>query len=118
MPLNDSPRGTARVSIVAMPKYFGNRLVYLSWKGEYSWAVRDFITGVILRSGDSLLKLSDLEALVTYSERPVYRSVGREAEWTAELIESSKRFFGAKYDDRTRPTNDVGRWKRLSGVVA
>jgi hypothetical protein len=113
MTLQYVTHGTTRVSIVAIPKYFGNRLVYLSWKGEFSWAIRDFITGAILRSGDSLLKFSDIEALITYSERPVYRSVDRKAEWTAELVASSQREFGAKYDGNTPPADQAGKWKRL-----
>jgi hypothetical protein len=111
--LQYATHGTARVSIVAIPKYCGNRLVYLSEKGEFSWAIRDFITGSILRSGDSRLKLSEIEELVTYSEKPVYRSVGRSDEWTAELVATSQREFGPRYDGNTAPSGEAGRWKRL-----
>jgi hypothetical protein len=111
--LQYATHGTARVSIVAIPKCFGNRLVYLSWKGEFSWAIRDFITGLILRSGDSPLTFSEISQLVTYSEKPVYRSVGRSIEWTTELVASSQREFGAKYDGITPPSIDTGKWKRL-----
>ena len=105
------------MSIVEIPKYFGARLVYLSWKGEYSWAIRDFIAGEILRSGHSSLTFSDIEAEIGESEKPVYRSVDREKEWTAELDESSKRMFGTKYD-KEKPSSMPGKWKRLQRTLA
>src|SRR6185503_11819360 len=115
--LKYSAHGTARVSIVEIPKYFGTRLVYLSWKSEYSWAIRDFITGEILRSGDSPLTFSEIEAEIGESEKPIYRSVDRESEWTTELIESSKRMFGSKYDGE-KPSSMPGKWKRLQRTAA
>lgn len=113
MTIKSAAHGTARVSVVAIPQYCNNRLVFLSEKGEYSWAIRDFITGKILRSGDSTLKLSDIEACVTYSEKPVYRSVGRTTEWSSELAASSAREFGAKFDQSTPPSNTAGRWRQM-----
>jgi hypothetical protein len=112
-PISYAVHGTARVAIIAIPEICGNRLVYLSQKGEYSWAIRDFITGRILRSGDSELTLSEIEALVRYSEKPVYRSVDRRKEWTAELVASSEREFGPKYDDAKPPSTNAGKWKAL-----
>lgn len=112
-PINYSIHGTARVAIVACPKILHNRLALLSTKGEYSWAIRDFITGVILRSGDSELKLSEIEAMVMYSEEPPYRSVDRKTEWARELESLSRRRFDGQYDGATPPTESAGKWKRL-----
>jgi hypothetical protein len=112
-PINYSAHGTAKVAIVAIPTLVGNRLVYLSQKGEYSWAVRDFIFGEMLRSGDSELTLTQVEALVTCSEKGPYRSVNRTNEWRQELIGSSRREFGARYDASTPPSRNFGKWKRL-----
>src|SRR5262249_3970472 len=91
--LNYVIHGTARVSDVACPKLLGNHLGLLSDKGEYSWALRDFITGVILRSGDSELTLSEIKLMVTHSEEPAYRSVGRKNEWRRELENLSRTHF-------------------------
>ena len=105
--------GTARVAVVACPKLCGRRLVLLSTKGEYSWALRDFIIGVILRSGDSELTLSQIEALITYSLEPAYRSVGRKTEWAQELKQLSTGHFGSQYNGSTPPDTDAGSWKKL-----
>src|SRR5689334_4291193 len=112
-PVQYAVHGTARVAIVACPTICGNRLAYLSHKGDFSWAIRDFITGRILRSGKSDLTLHDIEAQVTYSERPVYRSVERKSEWTRELVNSSQREFGNSYDGVTPPSNNAGHWRML-----
>lgn len=101
------------MAIVACPAICGNRLAYLSQKGEYAWALRDFIAGRILRSGKSEMTLPDIEALVTYSEKPVYRSVERKNEWTRELVTSSQREFGTAYDGKTPPSNTAGDWRAL-----
>lgn len=111
--LNYAIHGTARVSVVACPKLLGSHLGLLSDKGEYSWALRDFITGVILRSGDSELTLSGIKAMVTHSEEPAYRSVGRKNEWKRELESLSRDHFGTQYDALAPNANDAGKWKRL-----
>jgi hypothetical protein len=111
--INYSVHGTARVAVVACPKIFGNRLVFLSTKSEYSWAFRDFITGFMLRSGGAgELKLSEIEAMITYSETPAYRSVDRKTEWARELENLSRNQFGTQYDG-TAPPKGFGRWKRI-----
>lgn len=112
-PIQYAIHGTAHVAIVACPTICGNRLAYLSQKGDWSWALRDFITGRILRSGKSEMTLREIEALVTYSEKPVYRSVERKTEWTRELVSSSRREFGANYDGITPPSSTAGNWRSL-----
>lgn len=105
--------GTARVAIIDCPNMLGRRLGHFTTKGEYSWALRDFITGMMLRSGFSHLTLSQIEALVASSQFPIYRSVQRKEEWTAELEQLSRIHFGNKYDAATPPNSQYGSWKRL-----
>jgi hypothetical protein len=105
--------GTARVAVVACPKFIGNRLVQLSTKGEYSWAIRDYIKGLLLRSGDSELTLSQIEADITYSEKPTYRSVNRKIEWARELEQLSIQHFGKKYDPNRSAMTNTGVWKPM-----
>ncbi len=111
--INYAAHGTAKVAVVAIPSLVNNRLVYVSQKGEYSWAIRDFIAGEMLRSGDSEMTLTQIEALVTYSEKGPYRSVNRTNEWRQELIGSSRREFGAKYDAATTPSRTAGKWRPI-----
>lgn len=109
-----SSHGPSDVAIVACPTLIPNRLLHLSVKGEFSWALRDYIGGMMLRSGDSELTFTNLESLITYSEKPPYRSVNRTNEWREELIGSSRREFGARYDATTPPSRTAGTWKRIS----
>jgi len=113
MTINYAAHGTARVAIVACPHLIGNRLVLLSTKGEYSWALRDYITDAILRSGNSQLTLSEIEADVSYSEKPAYRSVNRKAEWSRELEKASKLHFDRKYDPSSPALHSIGMWKPI-----
>ena len=111
--MNYANHGTARVAIVACPHLVGNRLALLSTKGEYSWALRDYIGGVMLRSGDSPFTLTQVEADVAHSATPPYRSVNRKKEWANELEHASKRHFGSRYDSATPPLQSIGTWKKL-----
>jgi hypothetical protein len=113
MTIKYAAHGTARVGVVACPKLVGNRLVLFSTKGEYSWAIRDYIKGLMLRSGDSELTLSQIEADVSYSEKPTYRSVNRKAEWARELEQASSQHFGKKYDPTTPALATTGAWKPI-----
>lgn len=113
MTIRYAAHGTARVAVVACPGLIGNRLVLFSTKGEYSWAIRDYIRGLMLRSGDSELTLSQIEADVTYSEKPTYRSVNRKGEWARELEQSSKSYFGKRYDPSTSALPSSGAWKAI-----
>lgn len=111
--MNYTSHGVAKVAIVSSPELFGKRLGHLATKGEYSWALRDFITGRILRSGDSSLTLSEIEALVTGSQFAAYRAVQRANEWALELETLSRAQFGQEYDPKTPPNGRHGTWKRL-----
>lgn len=113
MTIRYDAHGTARVAVVACPRLVGNRLVLLSTKGEYSWAIRDYIKGLMLRSGDSEMTLSKIEADVSYSERPTYRSVNRKGEWKRELEQLSTQHFGKKYDPNRSASANMGVWRPL-----
>ncbi len=105
--------GTAQVAVVACPKLIGNRLVLLSTKGEYSWAIRDYIKGLMLRSGDSEMTLSEIEVDIAYSEKPTYRSVNRKGEWKRSLEQLSTQHFGKKYDPNRTALSSTGVWKPM-----
>src|SRR5260370_19337837 len=90
--------GTARVAIVACPRILGSRLGLFSSKGEYSWTLRDYIGNQVLRSKHSEHTSSQIEAFVTYSQEPPYRSADRKNEWANELVGLSQEHFKTKYD--------------------
>ena len=113
MTINYVAHGTAWVAVVACPKLVGNRLVHLSQKGEFSWAIRDYIRGLILRSGDSEMTLPEIEADIAYSEKPTYRSVNRKIEWARELEKSSAQHFGKKYDASRPALTSPSSWKSM-----
>jgi hypothetical protein len=111
--MNYTAHGTAKVAIIYAPDIFGERWAHLATKGEYSWALRDFITGQMLRSGDSTLTLTDIEKLVKDDRYAAYRSVERAKEWANELAVLSHAEFGPKYDPTTPPKSRFGTWKKL-----
>jgi hypothetical protein len=115
---NHGPYG---VTIIEAPKIFGNRLGCLSMRpdgrrpGQDSWALRDFITGVMLKCEDSRQSLADIEAeVIDCGGHPEYRAVTKKREWAKDLEDRSKRKFGSKYDAVTPPSNSWGKWRRLS----
>jgi hypothetical protein len=105
--------GTARVAIIYAPEIFGERWGHLATKGEFSWALRDFIPALMLRSGDSSLTLSDIEKLVKDFRFATYRSVDRAKEWADELAALSRAELGPAYDSSTPPNSRLGTWKKL-----
>ena len=122
MQINYANHGRYRVSVIQSPKILGNRLGYLSMQGDESWAIRDYIGGVMLRSGDGVitavsgkeLTLVEIEAVVddSWSDVP-QRAVGRTNEWTGDLEFRSKNIFGKNYDAQTPPNDSWGRWRPL-----
>jgi hypothetical protein len=115
MHIDYTKHGRYGVAIIKAPKIFGNRLGYLSMENNSSWALRDYIGGVMLRCGDSpTITLSDIEAAVVQEYPPApYRSVDRRQEWTNDLESRSKLIFGATYDAHTPPDSSWGPWKPL-----
>lgn len=106
--------GNHRVSKVVIPKITGMRLVHLSVDGPEAWCIRDYITGRMLRSGNSEKTAGDIEAEVTdYFIPKIKRSVGRVADWKAELEKESNERFGEQVDLNSEPNPTWGRWKQL-----
>lgn len=109
-------RGPHSVAIIRAPKIFGNRLGYLSKTNDElsSWALRDYIGDVGLRSGDSKHILTDIEDVVEEDYPPApYRPVGRADEWANDLETRSRSIFGPSYDAATPPNASWGTWKPL-----
>jgi len=114
MHINYTSHGRYVVAIIKCTKIFGNRLGYLSMENNSSWAIRDFIGGVMLRSGASRRTLADIEAVVDeFYPHPPYRAVGRKHEWVSDLESRSRAIFGKTYDAHTPPDSSWGGWKPL-----
>jgi len=122
MQINYANHGRYGVAVIKAPKILGYRLGYLSMQSDESWAIRDYIGGVMLRSGGGVstavsgkeLTLKEIESVVddSWSDVP-QRSVGRMNEWTADLEFRSKNIFGKNYDAHTPPSDSWGRWRPL-----
>jgi hypothetical protein len=59
------------------------------------------------------MTLSEIEADITYSEKPTYRSVNRKAEWARELEQLSTQYFGKKYEPDRSALTSIGVWKNM-----
>jgi hypothetical protein len=123
MKINYTQRTPHGLAVVKAPEILGKRLGYLTIRlensvpGYDSWALRDFIGGVMLRCGDSPNSLPEIEALVEGQDFPVPSlSVQAKdfAKWRQHLAACSKKVFGTEYDDSTPPSNRWGAWRRLS----
>ncbi len=113
MHINYTMHNRCGVAVIKSPKIFGNRLGHLSMENDSSWALRDYVYGVMLRSGDSERTLTQIESIVEDYEKPEYRAVGRKREWASELASLSKKRFGKQYDALTPPDDSWGRWRPL-----
>jgi hypothetical protein len=113
MTLDHAYRSRQRVSLVALPQVFGNRMVHLSTQGPYTWAIRDYIGGWLLRSRRSRLTTAQLEALVTHCEPPVACPIYLKRTWKEELEARSQRHFRDSYDPTSLPLTSAGAWARL-----
>jgi len=67
----------------------------------------------MLRSGDSVRMLTEIEAAVEDYYPPACRSVDRRGEWTGDLETRSRSIFVANYDAHTPPSDKWGRWRPL-----
>jgi len=82
---------------------------------EESWAVRDYFTQEIVRSGDSTMTASEIENLVEYADAPVYRSVALIPRWKVDCQSASERHYGAAHVDLTsRNPATLGKWRRMN----
>ena len=77
--------GRYLVALIAL-KGHPNRVYHYSKTAgeEESWAIRDFLTEEMVRSGDSTMTASEIESLVEYAEKPAYRSVSLIRRWKAD----------------------------------
>jgi hypothetical protein len=113
MNIEYTPHGRYGVTLIKCRKILGHRIGHLSKENNSSWAIRDYIGGVMLRSGESKRTLTDIEGVVEDYYPPAYRSVGRRDEWTADLELLSRKIFGKTYDATTPPDGSWGNWKPL-----
>ncbi len=106
--------GKYEVALIALKGHPRRFYHYSKTAGEEeSWAVRDYLSGKMIRSGDSRLTASQIEALVEQAEPPAYRSVNH-AGWKDDCQAASVEHFGSAHVDVTSPNPPtLGKWKRL-----
>ena len=118
MPINIpfENHGACSVALIALRSHPKRVYHYSKTTGqEQSWAVRDYLTGQIVRSGDSTLTASQIEDTVEYAEKPAYRSVKLIPRWQADCRAASGNHFGAAHVDTTTPNPaTLGNWQRMS----
>jgi len=118
MPINIpfENHGACSVALIALRSHPKRVYHYSKTTGqEESWAVRDYLTGQIVRSGDSTLTASQIEDTVEYAEKPAYRSVKLIPRWQADCRAASGNHFGAAHVDTTTPNPaTLGNWQRMS----
>ena len=109
--------GACSVALMALKQHPKRAYHYSKTSGEEeSWAIRDYIAGEIVRSGDSTLTASEIENMVDYAEEPAYRSVKAIARWKADCEAAAARHFGtAHVDVTTRNPSVLGNWRRMNG---
>ena len=106
--------GKYEVALIAFKEHPRRFYHYSKTAGEEeSWAVRDYLTAQMVRSGDSTMTASQLEALVEEAEEAAYRSVSH-IRWKDDCRAASERHFGSANVDSTSPNPaTLGKWKRL-----
>jgi hypothetical protein len=115
IPFGDQ-HGKCDVALIALEGHPKRVYHYSKTSGEEeSWAVRDYLTGQIVRSGDSTMTASQIEALVEYAEEAAYRSVKLIPRWKADCQAASERHFGAAHVNVNTPNPaTLGTWKRMN----
>ena len=110
--------GKHQVSVVHCPEILGKRLGHLSQDGPGSWALRDFITGRMIRNSplpnhaSSSCKLAQIEAAATYSELPPFYRVDHVRDWAHYLRWRTSAVLGnCDYSD---PNPNFGKWEQLA----
>src|SRR5262249_22492374 len=82
---------------------------------EESWAVRDYLSGQIVRAGNSTLTASQIEAMVEYAEEPAYRSVKLIPRWQSDCRTAADKHFGSAHVDTiTANPLTLGTWQRMN----
>lgn len=108
-------RGRALVALVALRDH-PRRIYHYSKTGEeeYSWAMRDYLTGARVRSGDSTMTASQIEDLVDHAEAPPSCPVKQIDFWSRYCAQASERHFGTGNVDSTNPNPPMlGEWKGI-----
>ena len=108
--------GACQVALIALKGHPKRVYHYSKTAGQQeSWAVRDYLTSKIVRSGDSMLTASQIENLVEYAETPAYRSVERIPQWKNDCQNASENHFGAAHVDvmAGNPAT-LGNWRNMS----
>jgi hypothetical protein len=118
-PIYASHGGPHQVAVVYCPRILGNRLAHLSQDGPNSWAIRDFVTGKMLRNSPnanaatSRYTLAQIEAEVTWYEDPPFLSVKEVNDWRRYL--ELRTMAVLKTPPGTEPPNPrFGDWRPLS----
>ncbi len=109
--------GRHQVSVVCCPRILGNRLAHLSQDGPGSWALRDFITGRMIRNSpppnraSSTRTLEEIEAEVTHSEPPPFYAVEFHQDWALYLRLRAMALFGSCGAEPADP--EFGTWEEI-----
>jgi hypothetical protein len=110
--------GRHQVSVVCCPAILGNRLAHLSQDGPGSWALRDFITGRMIRNApppnraSSTRTLEEVEEQVTYSEGPPFYAVKHHRDWALYLRLRTMAVLGSCRAIE-RPNPQFGNWEEI-----
>lgn len=108
--------GACSVALIALKDHPNRVYHYSKTTGqELSWALRDYLTGQKVRSGDGpSFTASQIEALVAYAEQPAYKSVKLITSWKTDCQNASKNHFGAAHVDLTTANpQTLGHWSRM-----
>lgn len=110
-------RGRTVVVLTAFREHPSRIYLYSKTLGEeYSWAIRDYLTEVRVRSGDSTMTASQVEQLIDHAEQPPACPVERTDFWKDYCQAASERHFGTGNVDLTTPNPPtLGGWKGIDG---
>ena len=109
--------GACSVALIALKGHPKRVYHYSKTSGQQeSWAVRDYLSGEIVRAGDSAMTALEIENMVDdYAQEPAYRSVARIPRWKADCQAASENHYGAAHVDlTTRNPTTLGRWRRMN----
>jgi hypothetical protein len=106
------------VALIALKGHPERVYHYCKTRGEeYAWAVRDYLTERMVRSGDSKMTALQVEEEWTdYVEEPPSCPVKRIDFWKDYCQAASERHFGRAHVDLVTPNpRTLGTWKHMNG---
>ena len=109
--------GACSVALIALKGHPKRVYHYSKTSGqEESWAIRDYLNGEIVRSGESTKTASEIESLVDdFAVEPAYRSVKLIPRWKADCQAASERHYGSAHVDVSgRNPATLGSWRRMN----